>query len=584
MIDNIIFLKEDWFWNILIGTVLLGAFFIWKEWKHYGTARFWIKTAIACVALISLALIALEPATVTDNKTRNVILLTKDYLKKRLDSLKKIDPKMGIVDYRANTPIFKKKGTPDTVFVLGQGVEDFDLWQLQDKTIAYLGDTLPSGIVKYHYGQQMKVGEQLEFKGWYEHPKKGHRLVLMGPGGIGLDSIDLKTLIAQPFQLNASLKAKGKYIFELVEKDTMGKQLSKDPIPVIVENEIPLKIALINGFPTFESKYLKNYLAAMGHEVVVRSQITKDRFKYEYFNTGERIIGNLSKSKLESYDLIIIDAKSLRDVNRSSRLALERSIKEEGLGVLIQVDASFFGSSGNLERFGFDRNQKTTVTLESFPKVKMEKHPYQFREEFGMEPLHRDKDAQIVSAYKRRGKGRIGTTILTNTYELILNGEAEQYRQLWSEIIERLGKKQDHQISWKTSSVHAIKDHPFDFELRTLLKDPEVKTGKGYDIALRNTIDVPTVWKGRSYPLKEGWHSLGFVQDSSRRFHYFVQDTSSWKARTAYDKVMANKRFLGKTTVGKEKNRSAKRVSPLVFFGVFLMCIGALWLLPKLLE
>src|SRR5690606_2672042 len=178
-------------------------------------------------------------------------------------------------------------------------------------------------------------------------PRSGHRLVLQGPGGVGLDSIDLVNDGEPPFQLAAELKAPGDSVYYLTEKNGEGEIFSRDPFPVQVEMKANLRILVLNNFPTFETKYLKNFLAEAGHEVVVRSQITTGRFKYEYFNANRTVIGNLSREALEAYDLLIIDAASLRSLGSSYSGALLNVVGTDGLGVFIQPDEAFFSAPGN---------------------------------------------------------------------------------------------------------------------------------------------------------------------------------------------------------------------------------------------
>lgn len=93
---------------------------------------------------------------------------------------------------------------------------------------------------------------------------------------------------------------------------------------------------ILNGFPTFESKYLKNYLAETGHRVVVKNQLTAARYKYEYFNITSKPVIDITKEKLTLFDLLIIDSKSLKNLSNRERTTLKNVVKESGMGILIQ--------------------------------------------------------------------------------------------------------------------------------------------------------------------------------------------------------------------------------------------------------
>jgi len=581
MTDGFTFLNANWFWHVFLGIMLLGSVFFWKEWHHFGTKRFQVKSALIMLTLFALSMLVLKPAMTDRKAMQKVVVLTDNYAERRLDSLRNAYPELSVLRYKTNTSIFESAANPKNVFVLGQGVASPDMWQLADKNVCYLGDTLPSGLIKYRYNTKNIVGESLVFRGLFNRPKKGNRLILQGPHGVGLDSVYLDTISQQEIKLTTTLKATGNYVFNIVEKDQEGKYLSVDPLPVTVENMRLLKIMLINGFPTFESKYLKNYLAEMGHEVAARSQLTKGRYKYEYFNGQKRTIGNFTAAEFQFFDLVIMDAKTLRNLSSTSRNALQNSI-HNGLGLFVQLDKNWFKNSGSWEHLDLETNVKTNISLEQNSKIKIEKYPYLFQQKFGLEAVQLDGDSGIVTAFKHRGNGKVGATLLANTYELLFKGQQKEYQQLWAAIIAELCRGQNPKTSWKSQTHSIRKDHPFDFELRTSVEDPEVQTDQGYQIAIQNNIDLPQVWSGRSYPVRKGWHSLILPQDSTSSFNYFVQDTLAWKAKNQYETAMANHRISSRSAQEIGFASVVKPISPLVFFIVFLISMGMLWLLPKL--
>ncbi|MFT5216322.1 MAG: hypothetical protein ACI83H_001444 [Glaciecola sp.] len=123
----------------------------------------------------------------------------------------------------------------------------------------------------------------------------------------------------QTFKLSTQLNIIGNYEYNIVEKDSLGSIISSNPIGVRVNSENTLSILIINGFPAFETKYLKNYLAEKGHEVVVRSQVTRGKFKYEYFNKTTKPPVDFSEKSIQNYDLVIIDSQSFRSLGKISK-------------------------------------------------------------------------------------------------------------------------------------------------------------------------------------------------------------------------------------------------------------------------
>ncbi|WP_299212245.1 hypothetical protein [uncultured Aquimarina sp.] len=583
MIEDITFLHSNWIAYIAIGAIVLWLVFVWKEGFHFRKRKFWINITVALFAIISLAIIALKPAVPILGKKTKVVILTNGYNTKQLDSLKRAHKRIQTFPYKANQPIFENIHTSDTVFVLGNGVAPFDFWQLENHKVDYIKSDVPSGVVRFRYDHSRVVGEQLQFGGWYNNPTKGNRLILEGPGGNGLDSISLESGKKQSFQLATHLKSVGNYTFSLVETDSLGKLLSKDPIPIKVLDREGLKILIVNGFPTFETKYLKNYLAEMGHEVLVKSRITRGKYKFEYFNTDRIPIGAFSEKNLQPFDLVILDATTAKNLGRGARTALKNAIKQYGLGLFIQPDEDFFRYRKDEVAFDFVKEKSTETSLGTTPKTKIAKYAFLFKDQFQLQAIHKNGKGDIVSAYKHLGKGKVSTTVLQSTYELLLNGKTTEYQQLWSEIISSIGKKESAKVSWDEHSILGIKDQQYEFTLRTAIPEPEVTTEEGYRIALRSDMDISNLWTGTTYPKKLGWNRISVAQDTTAVLDYFVTDTTTWKAKSSYDNMLRNRRHFGRSSIKNTKQTlPLAPINPIGFYIFFLLCTGYLWLVPKL--
>ncbi len=586
MINKITFLNAHWVWLIIIGATLIWSIFIWKEYSNRGKQRFWIKIVISFFATISLALIALKPAANIPNKTIKTVVLTEGYNNQQLDSLKRKYKRLNIINYKVNHPILDNTSASDSIFMLGDGIQPFDFWQLDNYNVNYMPGKKPSGVVRFTYTQKNTVGHNFTFKGLYHNPIKGNQLVLQGPGEAGLDSISVVSTDDLKFKFNIPLTVQGRYLYSLVEKDSLGKVLSRDPIPLIVEKSTPLQVLILNEFPTFETKYLKNYLAEMGHQVLVRSQITKKRYKFEYFNMSKMPLGILSKKNLEVFDMVIIDASTLRNLGRRSRVALENSVIENGLGIFIQPDKSFFKSSIVFNSFNFISDKSKHTTLIDQDKEKLAKYDFVFDNEFLLQPIHTTIDNRIISAYKRIGKGRVGTTVLENTYTLQLKGDSTVYRQLWSKLVESICNTKNPITEWSSRSGITYKNQPFKFQIRTLIKAPLVKKDKGHRISLQNDIDIPDLWTGITYPREIGWNTLIIEQDSTTALNYYVTNPEKWAAYSKYKIKKENHRKFDNRDahIVTQSIHPKEVISPIGLYVLFLICIGYLWLEPKIVE
>jgi len=582
MIANQIVENSQWIWHIGISAIIIWTVFIWKERLNFGKPKFYINIIISFITIFSLALLLLKPLTPKSQKQYNIALLTTGYNTTQLDSLKKAHKKMKVINYSENLPILKNTDYPDSVFILGHGLKPFDLWQLDAIKTGYLGGNTLKGISELKYNTSNTVGAQAEFNGRYLNATPGHKLILKAPGGEALDSMTLVSKKSQKFQLTTNLKIKGKFLYELIEKDSLGNNISKDPLPLNVTEQNQLKIVIINDFPTFETKYLKNFLAEKGHEVIIRSQLTKERFKFEYFNMTNRPMIGFSQENLIAFDLLIIDAISLRKLSNKQKNSLEKSIRKNGLGIFIQGDNSYYKSAKNLFSFNFVPEKNNIITLKEWPRVKMATHTFRFKNVFSLQPIF-ENNTKIWSAYKRAGLGRVGTSVFQNTYEALLNGHSETYQKLWTKTIELLSKTENPLVEWNTNALFALKDEPFNFQLRTAETNPTVIANEGYNIPIRQDIDIATLWKGTTYPRDIGWKKQFIEQDTTTVFEYYTTTSQHWQTLIANNTMTTNKRhFNNHELINLKSINPLRPINSIWFFLIFIISIGYLWLEPKL--
>ena len=581
MIDSLSFVNTHWFWYVVIAALLLWLVFAWKEWQQTNTSKLYLKLALAFVALASLTLIILKPLIVSKLDTYEMVVLTKGHDSNTLDSLKKANKKIQVQNYQVNEPFINPNKKPSSILILGEGLAPFDFYQIDSLNASYLGNHESTGIIKLHYEQEQVVGNPITIEGLYAKPEKGKKLVLENPAKTALDSVVFADDSTQIFKLSTQLNVIGNYEYSIVEKDSLGTILDANPIGISVVNENALRVLVINGFPTFETKYLKNYLAEKGHEIVVRSQVTQGKFKYEYFNLNTKPSVDFSEKSLQQYDLLIIDAQSFRNLGRNQKSNLEGVVRNDGLGVFVQPTAAMNGTVNYLADFSFQSDNNENANLEEWPKINVSKYPSHFRANFALQPIHKLNN-HIFTAFKPLGNGSVGTSVFINTFELVLSGNTNVYQILWSETINALSKKQMPSVHWEANDHMAFKGEPFYFKIRTHINDPKVLDNTNGLIPLLNDIDNNSLWHGKTYPKKTGWQALQLEQDSIQVFHYFVADTSQWTSLKSYKTSTSNKRqFNSNKEMG--ESYTTQQPMPLIWLYVlFVLSMGYLWLEPKL--
>ncbi len=582
MNDGPMFMNQNLLWPVILVALVLWAVFIWKERSQRGEIRFWVKIVAGFLAVVSLVMIVLKPSTWEETTKGKAIVLTAGYRPAQLDSLKSIYKRIQTEPYVKGKALSILEEA-DSLFLLGHGLPSFDLWQLEDKSVAFLGGEQVEGWTDITYDGTVAFGDAFTIKAKHSKPRAGYWAVLADNGSNPLDSVPFEETDGQHVQLNAKPKASGYFVYHLLEKNEAGEIVSNEPIPIQVVEGKPLKILMVNTFPTFETKYLKNFLTEKGHEVLARTQLTKGKYKFEYFNGASNPIYGFTEESLKDYDLLIIDADSYAGLGRASKEAMVEATKNNGLGVFVQPNANLFSLPESSSPFRFAQDFVTEISLGENGQL-LQKYPYAFEKEARIQEIF--VDSITVAAYVPSRMGKVGTTLLQNTYQLVLDGKEELYARIWTRILDNIAREQETLVEWKAFTQTPRIDEPFEFELRTSLNDIEVTTEARSNIPILQDGLFSSKWTGVVHPRKSGWNRLQVSNDSISPFLYFVFGNDQLQTMLQYETMNANYQkfgtigtFDGSASVSKKELQT---INPFWFYIVLLFSLGWLWLEPKL--
>ena len=579
MIDGFSFLQKELMIPILLGGLVVFNSYVWKEWKTKHSGRFVVNAIVALMTILALVVLILEPTKEVEINDSQAVVLTDNFDAAVKDSLLNRYEGIKVLDYNPKKSIRKELDSLTSVIVLGDGIEPYDFYLFDSIPTTYIPNAAPTGVTQLNYTEQLVLGEELKVSGSYSQPIEKSFLVLQDSRNNGLDSIQITVDKNADFNLKTRPKLAGVYVYQLAVKDSAGVVLETNSIPIEVMRKEPLRVLILNTFPTFETKYLKNFLAESGHEVIVRSQLTKGKYKFEYFNTPTRPIYQFTKETLKNFDIVIVDAETYTGLGNTIRKRFETSIEEQGLGLFIQPSDFLFNSRSSDAYFKFRRDRMNTVKLPVYA-AETEKYPYQFNEQLLVEPIHLGGTSKLA-AYRQIGNGKIAITTILNSYQFLLNGKSEVYHGIWTTILDKIAKKKGQAVSWQSNTKFPRIDEPFHFEIRTNLEEFGIINEDSISVSLVQNALLPSHYSGTVYPKKTGWNSIQ-VENDSTNFSYYVFEHKDWKALKSTANIAANKNQFGKETL---KNRTVvvdRPVSLLVFYILFLLGVGWLWLSPKL--
>lgn len=569
---------ENLFLIIFMGLLLWGLM-IWKEWHLRGKSLFFIHVLISFLAILSLVFIFLKPGIQKESEQKLAYVLTEGYRDEVRDSLLKVKGQIEKINYEPNKDLRNHWLNYDQIFVLGKGFETYDLWQMEDLEINYLNDADLSGIIELSYPSELYLGNPLTIFGKYAKPKEGHRLFLLNSSGVKLDSLTLDPQ-SGAFEFTAEPKVSGNFLYALEERNRQDSVISSDPIPMLIQEIEKLRILVLNQFPTFETKFLKNHLAENGHEMILRTELTRNKHKFEGLNTQTKSINSLSRDILSDFDLLIIDAGTYVNMRKAEREELLYAI-ENGLGLYVQPDINLFTRLNKDFEFQF-KNDGITRVEGVTQKTTLEKFPYSLQQGWKSEVLFQ-LGKQEVSFSIPLGLGQVSTSNLVKVYPVLLEGNKELYDSFWRSTLGKIARNKDVS-EFEPKSLWGYQDHPFPFDLRTKINKPDVLDFDGHLIPLMQDMHVPTTWSGITYPLEIGWNRLLIQNDSIGILDFYVSDTSNWRSIRNFETQEENARFFDRPKLVKKPKSIVKPINPVWFYLSFLCCMAYLWLSNKLFE
>jgi len=339
-------------------------------------------------------------------------------------------------------------------------------------------------------------------------------------------------------------------------------------------------VVMLSAFPSFEFKYLKNYLAELNHQVLVRSQLTQGRFKYEYFNQERKPFNTLATSNLTDLDLLILDAGAWQSLSRNEQNSIKDAVTQEGLGVFVMPSEELFNGSQPLIDFKFTRTAQTEVELQDGTAVST--FGYYLNTVTNFNATLKSGN-QILAGQRFLGFGSVSTTVLSNTYALQLKGNQERYKSLWSAILKSVLKPESGDVFWEERDQISTPNEPYTIKFRTANSEFSLTDADGNTIPAAQHPHIPELWSATFYPEETGWFTLSFSAGETLSEHaYYVFAEEDWQTIKASARVKANKGFFNNADADVNEVLVKRPINLLYFFVMFVLAMGYLWLEPKL--
>ncbi len=592
----------DWIYIVSGLSFLLLAFLLWKEITRQNKSRLLWRILATVFAVVSFACTAFPirySRTKKIDSKNEAVLLTEgfnvDSLKSFLRSKDKTIPIYTIDETLISAENYNASLVTDpgsfsdknlnAIHIFGYGLSNEELKGLEKQALVF-HSSVATGITSISWRSKIKSGDKLFVQGRFNNTSSSAKTITLTGFNTTLDSVNVPANKNQKFQLTTIPKHAGRSVYFLSvinDEDT----LEKGPVPLQVEQGNPLKVLILASTPDFENKFLKNWLAQKGYQVAVRTAISKNKFDKEYLNINPLNVDRITSSLLERFDIIIADASELASISKQELSTIQSAVIQKSKGLIIRAESTasrpaFYAASFPLVSSNANQQQQISLHI-SDSSAKLQpliiESPLFIRPQNGTQALVTDKLDRVFVNSTLYGSGKIIFSTLSNTFSWALSGNQNDYENFWSVLLSKAAGKKIEEETWSVDSVWPQINEPVTISLQTNNTGLPQAQVDGAAIYLKNNYNLPFIWTGTFWPVKEGWQTG--IQLNGKTYYWYAYGNNDWKNVGAFNKLQNTQQYAQntvRTASNKKTSTSEKAEFPKIcFFLLFLICCGYLW-------
>ncbi len=525
---------------LIVLLIAAAGFIVWQEARR--KHRFRTLRIAAAVLFISMVTAILLRPRYSREHSASILLLTPGFTTSIADSLVRTNPAItilrtpGALPYRNAAVIdswqaLSEKGG-DIQYIAGQGLPQHALDILGSTAYTYFPAPAPKGIIQLAVPATIVANRAGKIEGIFSEAESSTSLVLTGPGG-NEDSIQIAAQRRQPFTLTVHPKQPGNFIYTLTARDSSGYE-SKQAIPLTVQPQKPYNILFLQRYPTFETQYLKRFLARE-HGLVMRYQLSRNAYRYEYANHAAQNADRLTTDILRTFDLVFLDSDVLHALPAGETQALQNAITN-GLGVLLLFN-DLPANVNHLKsivpiNFKSVATDTARITSSTGRSLTLPAWPVRAAAEAGVVPITTSKGATLAG-YRYHGLGKAGFQLLQETYRLTLEGDSIAYSNLWSPLLEQTARTAAHKSEIHlTTPFPRYADQPVNIDVITTADTTPTLLADSIAIPLTEDLTIDNLFHATTWAAATGWHTITLPNDSTEQA-YYISAPTEWSALAA---------------------------------------------------
>lgn len=593
----------------LLAAIGLAAWLTWLGRRGASRRRILLRFSAHAVALLSLLALVLEPHWLSRPRRAAAVLFTEGttpaLAAAALDTFAVRDqiyqlPAPGAKLHPDAIPIpdlgywQRHFPQPDQLLVTGHGLTADELRQLRTTQVQFLAAELAPGMERIAWSQELEFGQELVVSGRFSGLQG---LLKLSVGGGITDSIFVKS--SGLFRLVDRPATTGALAYRLHLHDDAGDTIFAAQLPLYVRRPDPVAILVLEGAPRFETRFFKQWASEAGHAVAVRSAISQRRYRSEFLNRSEEDLSTLDAALLATFDVLLLDSRTLGEMTSRELEAIQAAIASGGAGALLLPAGLPLPKA--VRRLGL------TMEIQRIPQIdqllvrpslagrngaagesELPALPAALVPDWQSQPLVRDQAGRVLVALQQVGQGRLGVSLVHESYRWMLGEEQPAYAGYWSHVVSKLARRKELPV-WQPVAPHpAFVDQPLTLTLlavdqpdHAVLIDPN---GHADTLFFRQHPANAWRWEASVWPRNQGWHRAR--SPDGAELHFFVEAKDRWPILQQSRRRLATQQhmLLRDSTKSGDSLRAplSQPVPAGWFFALFVLASACLWLERKL--
>jgi len=405
--------------------------------------------------------------------------------------------------------------------VVGDGLSARDREAVRGLNLSFEGGLPLTGIVSLELPEAIHAGRTWTLRGSTAGVADA-RVELRDRGGavvataaVGKDGT---------FALNATAKVEGqaRHALRLLSGD--GSLVEELPLVANVRGGDRMRVTILAASPDAELKYLRRWLTDSGHAVSSRIGLSRGIEQRQDDAAA-------TPARLAEADLLLTDERAWGMFSASEKSAITDAV-DQGMGVMLRVTGALPPQvSADWAKLGIvmqATDQARAVQLAGAPAdsdaISLTRWPMQI-DAAQSAALKSAADGRDLGRWQVQGHGRVGVWLLTDSYRLVLRGEAPQFESLWADVLATVARARGAAApglpAWPRAGQRAV--------ICGLAEDASIETPDGRSERLR--VDSGGQGCAAWWPASAGNYT---VMDANGEWPLYVNDADAsrtlWRA------------------------------------------------------